>query len=462
MGNYRLLAFSFLLAGFLSASCKHSDNDNQGFSDEEIKAGGEATVFISSSMAFSTPAPNLTSESLEKHLKGDVNFEDIFVTAPAQKNSGLGPVFNNNSCISCHVKDGRGVPVFDDGTISSLLIRISNGEPEQKGGPHQPVSGFGNQIQHRAVYGVEPEADIQILYEFIQEVLDDGEKVQLRKPTYNLANPHTSLPSTYQLSPRVAPTIIGMGLLEAIPENDILAYADEDDLDGDGISGKPNYVWNSQSGEYEIGRYGWKANEPTVMQQVAGAYRNDMGITSPYFSTESFYEYPEADDHLDDDPEISQQTLDETTFYAATLGVPAVRNVSDELVKHGKQIFTEAGCVNCHVPKHRTGISNILPELSNQTIYPYTDLLLHDMGEGLADNRKDFSASGTEWKTPALWGIGLTEVVNGHHNFLHDGRARSLLEAIMWHGGEAESAKNYVKALSREDRDALIAFIKAI
>ena len=430
-------------------------------SDEEIRAGGATTVFQQSSQAFSNPAPNLDPEALEEHLAGDLNFEKNFVTAPAEINGGLGPLFNNLSCINCHVRDGRGKPFFDDGEISAALVRISS-NPDDNPGEPIPVDGFGLQIQHRSTFQARPEARIEIEYETITETLGDGTEVELNKPIYNLVDTYKPLPPSVRTSVRTAPPVFGLGLLEAIPESDIVEQADPNDLDGDGISGKPNYVTDVETGEKVLGRFGWKANQPSLLQQSAAAYNGDMGVTSSLFPEENLNNNPQADDGLQDDPEISDQELRETAFYVSTLGVPSRRNTEDKTVRLGKKIFLEAGCVDCHTPSHKTAADFDIESVRDQTIFPFTDLLLHDMGEGLADNRSDFEANGREWRTAPLWGIGLTRTVNGHLSLLHDGRAKSFLEAILWHGGEAERAKNYVKELSENDRDALIEFIKSL
>ena len=437
------------------------EDELPSISDEEIKAGGATTIFQESSQAFSNPAPNLDPEALEEHLAGDLNFEKNFVTAPAEINGGLGPLFNNTSCISCHVRDGRGKPFFDDGEISAALVRVSSNPNDNPGEP-QPVDGFGLQIQHRSTFQAQSEARIDVQYEIFTETLTDGTEVELRKPIYNLVDPYKPLPASVRTSVRTAPPVFGLGLLEAIPERDILESADPNDLDGDGISGKPNFVTDVQTGEKALGRFGWKANQPSLLQQTAAAYNEDMGVTSPVLPKENLNNNPQADDGLTDDPEISGQELRETAFYVSTLGVPARRNTDDKTVRRGKKIFLEAGCDQCHTPRHETAVDFDIESVRDQVIFPYTDLLLHDMGEGLADNRSDFEASGSEWRTAPLWGIGLTRVVNGHLSLLHDGRANGFLEAILWHGGEAEQAKNFVKQLNTNDREALIAFLKSL
>ena len=432
------------------------------FSTSEL-AGGETTVFDASSHAFSTPAPNLSEAALSKHLEGDVEFEAVFVTAPAVVNPGLGPIYNNVSCINCHSRDGRGRPPGSDEGLVSLLFRLSlpKTEDAMDGKPPTPVPGFGTQLNNRAIVNASPEGKVKITYTEQTLTTADGTRVHLRYPDYTLTETYQPLPEEVEVSPRVAPVVFGLGLLEAIPEDAILAYADETDANGDGISGKPNYVWDVVEQRYSLGRFGWKANQPTLQQQVAAAYHDDMGITTSLFQTENSAGQPQLTNHSAT-PEVSDEILDVVTFYVQTLAVPARRNVDDPQVKHGEQLFAEAQCASCHVPTLRTGVLTGVPSVSNQTIHPYTDLLLHDMGPGLADNRPDFHASGSEWRTPPLWGIGLVRTVNGHTNFLHDGRARDLMEAILWHGGEAEASRQAVEQMSKTERDALIAFLESL
>ena len=432
------------------------------FSTSEF-SGGETTVFDASSHAFSTPAPNLSASALEKHLEGDVEFEANFVTAPAVVNPGLGPIYNNIACINCHARDGRGRPPGVDEKFVSMLFRLSlpKAEDAMDGQPPIPVPGFGTQLNNRAIFGRDPEGSVKIDYTEQTLTTADGTRVHLRYPDYTLTETYQPLPDEIELSPRVAPVVFGLGLLEAIPESVILDYADEADVDGDGISGKPNYVWDIVRQEYALGRFGWKANQPNLLQQVASAYHDDMGLTTSLFMTENSAGQPQLTKHSAA-PEVSDEILDVVTFYVQTLAVPARRNVDDPQVKQGEQLFAKAQCASCHVPTLRTGVLTGVPSVSNQTIHPYTDMLLHDMGPGLADNRPDFRANGTEWRTPPLWGIGLVNTVNGHTNFLHDGRARDLMEAVLWHGGEAERSRQLVEQMSKVERDALIAFLQSL
>lgn len=451
----------FFIAIGLFFSCKDNTEMPAPIDLSRLMAGGETTVFELSSAAFETPASNLTGANLEQHLAGDAAFEQAFVTPPAPVNQGLGSIFNNNSCIACHPKDGRSPHPSDLNSFTGLFIKASIPGTDIHGGPN-PVPGFGDQIQQNSVFSTIAEADFAVTYTKSTVTMDDGTKVILRKPVYYLVNTYIPLPSQVMLSPRVAPPVFGLGLLEAIPEADILARADENDNDSDGISGKANYVWNFETSALELGRFGWKAINPTILQQSANAYNNDIGITNPFFPVENSFGQTNNTDLHANDPELNQQELDDVTFYCRTLAVPAPRNIENKTVIKGEKIFHEIQCAKCHVPKQVTGFFEGIPEISNQTIYPYTDMLLHDMGFGLADDRPSFKANGQEWKTRQLWGIGLTKVVNGHTNFLHDGRARNLTEAILWHGGEAANSISQFKSLSAEERAALITFLNSL
>ena len=422
--------------------------------------GGETTMFESGFFAFDNPAPNLGARNLELHLAGDAQFGAAFVTSPAPINSGSGPQFNNTSCIRCHPKDGRTAFPDNINDVSGFFLRTSLPGTDDCNGP-KPVPGFGMQLQNQANYGVEPEVQFGVTYQDIPVTFADGTIVTLRKPTYYIADSYIPFPSNAMLSPRLGPPVFGLGLLEAITEHDILSREDINDADGDGISGKANYVCDPVSGTTKLGRFGWKANTPSVMVQNAGALHNDMGVTNPLFPVESSFGQTNGD-NLSDDPEEDQKFLDNTNIYLLTLAVPAARNLDDPKVTRGFYLFRDAQCTACHTPKQVTGNYPGIPAISNQTFFPYTDMLLHDMGEGLADGRPDFLADGNEWKTRPLWGIGLTDIVNGHTDFLHDGRARNVEEAILWHGGESEKSKQFYVNLNKEDREALLAFVNAI
>ena len=443
-------------------SCSNNDDTYVDLPDlnERLYAGGETTVFSENSTAFRTPAVNLTGYDLDIHLLGDSQFEQAFVTAPASINNGLGNIFNNTSCISCHPKDGRASFPTNITNLSGLLLRASIPGMDAHGGPN-PVPGFGTQIQNQSVFASVPEARYQVTFETKTEVLADGTSIVLRKPVITLIDTYITFPTNGLLSPRVATPVFGLGLLEAIPEANLLAIQDITDTNGDGISGKANYVWDPTSSQLRIGRFGWKAGAPTILVQCAGAYVDDMGVTNYVFPNEVGASQSNGQDGLTDDPEIADEILNQVTLYCRTLAVPAPRNITNQSVRKGAAIFEQIECAKCHTPKQLTG-SNVISAIANQTIFPYTDLLLHDMGADLADNRPDFLATGTEWKTRPLWGIGLTQVVNGHTDFLHDGRARNITEAILWHGGEGQNAKTKFKQLSTKDRNDLLTFLNSL
>ena len=463
MTVFRSWIGSGLLALAVAASltaCSKSEADAvEPTGTDDVNAGGAATVFSAGSNAYSLPAPNLRGNSGAQHLAGDAAFERRFVTS-----DGLGPLFINGNCTSCHVRDGRGAAPLTATDPVQMLFRLSLTGQDAHGGP-RPVPGFGDQLQNRAVVGIDPEGQLSIQYIEQLRTLVDGTTVSLRQPSYRIDAPYQALPAGVLLSPRVAPPVFGLGLLEAVSEANIVALADENDANGDGISGRPNYVWDVAAQAPRLGRFGWKANQPSLRQQTAAAYNGDMGITTSLFPLEPAAGQSQAGNQAPSSApaDLPDAELANTTFYVQTLGVPARRSVTDEQVKAGRALFVSAKCASCHVPRLTTGPAAGLPaETAGQTIYPYTDLLLHDMGSGLADGRPDFRASGNEWRTPPLWGIGLSEVVNGHSTFLHDGRARSLTEAIMWHGGEAQPAADAVGRMSAADRAKLLAFLKSL
>jgi CxxC motif-containing protein (DUF1111 family) len=441
-----------VLAAAIAAGCGNGRDADQP--PTHVESGGETTVFDRTSNAFTLPPNNLTDEELDLHTRGDAAFEQQFVTAPANVGAGLGPVFNNNSCNSCHIRNGRGMPRIRHSALrSQLLIRVSlpedQGEPAVPGGS-VPVPGLGLQIQDHAVFGVEPEAMPSITWETVSGEFGDGKAYELRKPVVRVELPDGSeLPDDVMTSLRQPPPVFGLGLLEAVPIETLEALADANDADGDGISGRINRVWSPVEQATVPGRFGLKANQHDLLEQTAAAYADDMGVSNPIF--------PDADGNED----IGTNTVGESEFYAQSLGVPARRNVNDPEVIRGQKLFDQLDCASCHVTTLSSGPSEI-QAVANQTFHPYTDMLLHDMGPGLADGRPDFEASGSEWRTPPLWGIGLTHTVLPGAAYLHDGRARTLEEAILWHGGEAEASKEAYRTMPEKERDALIAFLRSL
>lgn len=448
----------------------------------EAKSGGAATVRArDTSDAFSLSSANMPFEREMDFKLGNALFRKTWVAAPSstKASDGLGPLYNARGCQDCHLKDGRGHPPEGDGDDRvSMFLRISvPGGPDPEGIAEwlatQPDPVYGGQLQDLAMPGHAAEVRMEISYTEVPVTLADGTVVTLRAPVYGVSNPgYGPLAADAMMSPRVAPQMPGLGLLEAIPAADVLAGQDPEDADGDGISGRASIVPSVEFGVPMLGRFGLKGGAPTVREQSAGAFSGDMGLSTPLHpspagdcmaaqtacQTAPAGQEPGVRDGL----EVDAASLDLVTFYARNLGVPERRGVDDPQVLRGKEMFHSLNCTGCHRPKYVTNRLDGQPEQSFQLIWPYTDLLLHDMGPGLADNRPEGRASGSEWKTPPLWGIGLTAQVSGHSYFLHDGRARDLLEAVLWHGGEAQAPRDAVVALPAEDRAALIAFLESL
>lgn len=430
-------------------------------------AGGETTVFDTTINAFSLPASNLAPDQRRAFFVGNTFFNDNWVVAPASTagRDGLGPTFNAPACTSCHFKDGRAAPPADSGDgRAGLLFRLSVPGSDAHGGP-LPEPRYGGQLNDRGIPGVPAEGRMKRTVEPIPGSYADGERYELERPEYAFEDlAFGPMDPAVLTSPRVAPAMPGLGLLEALPEAAILAHADPEDADGDGISGRPNRVWDQAAGATRLGRFGWKANQPTIEQQVAGAFLGDIGITSRLNPAPNCPDPQSAcrGAPIGGAPELDDHKLERVTHYSQTLAVPAQRGLNDPEVRRGEALFAAARCTACHLPELRTGPDAADPALADQVIHPYTDLLLHDMGEGLADGRPDYLATGSEWRTPPLWGIGLVKTVNGHTRFLHDGRARDLAEAILWHGGEATATRDAFRALSSMDRAALLRFLDSL
>ncbi len=455
---------------------------------EENSGGAQTVRARDMADAFSQPAANLTFEQELDFRVGNGMFRRIWVSAPASTiaSDGLGPLYNARSCQRCHLKDGRGhPPEGPEDTAVSMFLRVSIPAPELDEAmiadieryiagthPTAPEPTYGTQLQDFSLPGHAAEYRLDVSYEEFEVPLSGGETATLRRPTYTAADlGYGPLHPQAMLSPRVAPQMIGMGLLEAIPAEDILAWADPDDVDGDGISGNPQIVWSDVYDRPMLGRFGLKAGNATVLEQTADAFAGDIGISNP-LHPEGWGECTEGQaacrTALDGgDPEqggfeIDQAGLHLVTFYSRTLAVPARRDVGDPEVLRGRQVFYNTGCTSCHRPNYVTHRLEGDNPASFQLIWPYSDFLLHDMDEGLADHRPEGRANGQEWRTAPLWGIGMTETVSGHTYFLHDGRARSLLEAVLWHGGEALSARDAVVEMPPEDRAALIRYLESL
>nr|WP_305987826.1 di-heme oxidoredictase family protein [Roseibium sp. MMSF_3544] len=449
---------------------------------EPMQGGAGTSTRRPNRDAFSHSNTNLTFEEQHDFRVGNGLFKKLWASSPSstRASDGLGPLYNARSCQGCHLKDGRGRPPRPGDKAVSLFLRLSippQTEAQEKALAAReilrvPEPTYGGQFQSFAVQGLPGEGRFDIEIEDIEVPLNGGETAILQKPTYKVRDlGFGALHPDTLISPRVAPPMIGLGLLQAIHPGDLEALADPDDLNGDGISGKISRVRDPASGELTIGRFGWKASNPTIRAQTAGAFSGDIGISTPD-KPDNYGDCTEAQTACRAMPHGEQEHLgvseapdpvmDLVTFYSENLAVPMRRDADDPDVLKGKRIFYESGCVSCHQPKYVTSRDAANPAHRFQLIWPYTDLLLHDMGEGLADDRPVGDANGREWRTPPLWGIGLTETVNNHTRFLHDGRARNLLEAVLWHDGEAKQAKDKVVALSPNDRRSLIRFLESL
>jgi CxxC motif-containing protein (DUF1111 family) len=429
--------------------------------------GGATTRAIDGKTAFTFPAANIKAEHQRDFFFGNRLFNTNWVTAPSSVKSfdGVGPYFNRISCSGCHTQDGRGRPPLAAGEpLNSMLIRLSIPDAASPNGasPH-PI--YGDQLSEDAILGVAPEGKTKVSYETVAAKYADGEPYELQKPAYEISQLASGpLGDGVMLSPRVAPQVIGLGLLEAVPEEALAALSDPDDADANGVSGRMNRVTDPLTGKIVAGRFGWKANLPNLLAQNAGAAFGDMGLTNPLHESENCAAAQTDCLAAKKAPEIdlSKKFLDKMTLYTRLLAVPSQRSPADPQVVKGGQVFANLGCAGCHAPTLKTGPKAALPELENQTFHPFTDLLLHDLGTALADGRPDIEATGSEWRTPPLWGLGLVEAVNGHDRLLHDGRARGFAEAILWHGGEAEKSKEAFRNAEKAERDALMAFLKSL
>ena len=408
------------------------------------RQGGDTTVDDRTRDAFTHPAQNLTMAQRAVFQAGGGPF-DFHWEIPL-----LGPLFNNDACFGCHGSNGRGLSKIGNGELQSqALIRISlpDGAPEVPGGD-VPVPGFGLQLQDHATVGL-PEVIVSLEWVSHTETYGDGQAVKLREPRVDPRLPDGSfLLPDIRMSYRQAPGVFGLGLLEAVPDATLAALADPDDTDGDGVSGRVNMVWDAIQQRAMIGRFGHKATVATLREQTAAAFATDMGLSNKLA--------PEPDGTRD----VGDDQFEQTLFFISTIAVPTA-GPQDAAARRGRALFDDFGCAVCHTPTLVTG-DHVIPELAHQTIHPYTDLLLHDVGDLLTDARRDFTAAGVEWRTPPLWGLGLVQVVSPDATFLHDGRARTLAEAILWHGGEAQAAREAFRRADKAQRDALIGFLQTL
>ncbi|OUS22782.1 thiol oxidoreductase ['Osedax' symbiont bacterium Rs2_46_30_T18] len=435
--------------------------------------------------AFLQPAANLSFANKLDFKIGESIFAKFWVFSPSstQASDGLGPLHNARSCMGCHIRGGRGhVPEGNwpiDNAIS-MLMRLSI-EPQNEQQRALLASGevpfiaeptYGAQLQDFALQGMPAEGRISISYTEQPLTLADGTLVSLRMPSYSLADlNYGPLHPDTKFSVRIANPMLGLGLLEAISERDIMSLAEAQERSAEGISGRPNRVWEHSSQSIVLGRFGWKAGSPSLNQQNSAAFATDMGLSTPLFKdayqgdcTVAQQQCLQAADgrsaHLGG-LEVAQQMSQMLDLFVRNIAVPKRRNVADSQVLAGKKVFYDSGCAGCHQPSFITE-QDAADEQAGQLIWPYTDLLLHDMGEGLADHRPEFLANGSEWRTAPLWGIGATAAVSSKTEFLHDGRARNLLEAILWHGGEAAQSRDKIINIDGSQRAALLAFLESL
>ena len=443
---------------------------------DDALSAGTFTVPGTDRTAYMQPAPALSERQREAFVRGRAAFNRPWVVfAVSTGDWGLGPTFVADSCGACHMRAGRGAPPeTPDEPPVSVVVRLSMPGTDAHGGPC-PHDRYGDQLQNRALQGQRPElqfrtvpvpheADVRIEWEEHTVALPDGTEVSLRRPRVHIEQlAFRDLGADAATSLRVAPPVFGLGLLEAVSEDALHALAVAQRRIG--FAGRLNFVWNAIEQRLALGRFGWKASQPSLRQQIAVAAIADMGVTTNLFPKQNCPDIQTAclGEVPGNDPELSDAAWDDLERLTLGLGVPARRDWSDENVQRGAALFERLQCAVCHTPTLRTADSfPRLPQLARQTIRPYTDLLLHDMGEELADHRPEFVASGRDWRTPPLWGLGLSRMVNGNTAMLHDGRARSATEAILWHGGEAAGSREAFVGLRASERAALLAFLDAI
>lgn len=486
-----ILALTFLCSNSIIAEPKAKPIDfSKAEQGEAFPAGKGSMIKALDAKAFKHPLRNLPKSSLIDYSVGFAFFKKLWVSSPTATTAsdGLGPLYNARSCIACHPGGGRGHPSTPYSATNktaeynsvSMFLRLSipaqNEADKALLTSHKtniiPDPIYGGQLQSFAVRGQSAEARLRLSYRDKKVELAGGEVVSLRHPSYSIdqlayGKTHPQL----MISPRVAPPVIGLGLLNVIAEQDILQLADPDDANKDGISGKPNQVWSKEYQRVMLGRFGYKAGQPTLNAQNQDAFNNDLGLSTvlgrdPWGDcTEKQMicrQSPHGDDPQFDHLEVPRLGTDALLYFIEHLSVPKRRHANDKTVLAGKQLFYHIGCTGCHKPSYTTPTIKQKPALSKQLIWPYTDLLLHDMGEGLADHRPEGDANGREWRTSPLWGIGLTKTVDKKAMYLHDGRARTLQEAILWHDGEAQAARNRFVALNKAQREQLLKFLGAL
>lgn len=456
------------------------------FEASEALPAGKASVGTAPYPSFMSPASNLPADKRPAFHAGKALAHQPWVKAPTitDARDGLGPIYNARTCLACHVNGGRSImPVDGSMELFGAFVRISlPGSDPIQGVVAEPT--YGTQLQTQSIAlshqvrqpGLKeknteapPEAYIHIDWQYQDFTYPDHTRISLRKPQLRLEHlGYGALHPQTRFSLRNAPPILGVGLLELIPQAAIDAQADPQDKNGDGISGRVNQVWDFVTQQTVAGRFGLKANRANNLEIVtAAAFAGDVGISNPLFPAQPCTQaqplcLQTTNGNDENGFELPAQLLTLVTDFSRNLGVPKRNNADAENLLQGRELFYASGCQQCHTPRYVTSTSARLPHLSQQTIWPYTDLLLHDMGPDLADNRTDYQASGSEWRTPPLWGAGLGKKVNGSDNLLHDGRARSVEEAILWHGGEATASRQHFIELPAAKRQLLLQFVESL
>jgi CxxC motif-containing protein (DUF1111 family) len=464
----RLVLTVALLASLIAAAA-----GNRKLEEADLSAD-VFTVDRADQQAYSEPASVLDARQRQTFLVGRNVFHRQWASIVSLNGDwGLGPTFVADRCSACHVHAGRGAPPAPGEQLLSLLVRISIPGTDAHGGP-MPHPAYGDQLQNRSLDGshvdlayagapVPPEAALYLDWETHVVPLGDGEAVELRSPKLRIEQLNFgALGADTMTSLRMASPVFGLGLLEAVAESTLLEVARAQKTQG--YDGRLNYVWDPASGSRRPGRFGWKANQPSIRMQVATAAIGDMGLSSRYFPNQNCPPVQAiCARHLPGNfPEIINYEIDALELWMHGLAVPARRNMRDPQVLRGEALFSQARCAVCHVPQMKTGAFAPMKQLSHRTFRAYTDLLLHDMGEGLADGRPEFLAGPRDWRTAPLWGLGLAQVVSGSTALLHDGRARNVTEAILWHGGEALPAREAFRMMRRDEREALVRFVESI
>ena len=444
----------------------------------------KATKVVLPQDVYKQPVTGLTPKQLKQFKEGEKVFNnfwmavnnpiipltwDLSLPGPAGAEWGLGPMFMATNCAACHVNAGRGRAIDASGSLAvQHVLRLSVPGQDAHGGPN-PHPNYGTEIQMFDIVTRKDKSaragEAEVFIDWVTQKFSfaDGETLELRQPKVRVENLNFGpLGEGTMLSLRNSQAMMGVGLLEAVSDKDILKLAEMQKTKG--LNGRPNYVRDDIRQQTSMGRFGWKANQPSVRQQIAAAFSSDMGINSALYPetqcTAVQKECLEAIRH--DKPELRPELWEAITTWAMSLDAPVQRDKDKPEVKRGEQLFVDSGCAACHVPELKTSQFDALPQLANRKIRPFTDLLLHDMGPDLADGRPDYKAGAADWRTAPLWGIGLSRQVSASTSFLHDGRARNLQEAIVWHGGEAKPARDKFTTMPKAQRSDLLAFLESL